>query len=75
MSEPCAAKATHCAPIGDQDGAIAAYRSSIEVRPLHAEAYWSLANLKTFRFEEREVEAMLALLDDDARSPRRDRCN
>ena len=55
--------------IGDQDGAIAAYRSSIEVRPLHAEAYWSLANLKTFRFEEQEVEAMLALLDDDRVPP------
>ena len=55
--------------IGDQEGAIAAYRSSIEARPLYAEAYWSLANLKTFRFEEREVQAMLALLDDDRITP------
>ena len=55
--------------IGDQAGAIAAYRSSIEANPLHAEAWWSLANLKTFRFEEREVEAMLALLDDDRIAP------
>ena len=55
--------------VGDQDGAVAAYRGSIEANPLHAEAYWSLANLKTFRFEEREVEAMLALLDDDRIPP------
>ena len=55
--------------IGDQDGAIAAYRSSIETNSLHAEAYWSLANLKTFRFEEREVQDMLALIDDERVSP------
>ena len=51
--------------VGDREGAIAAYRESIEARPLYAEAYWSLANLKTFRFEEREVQAMLKMLDDD----------
>ena len=51
--------------VGDQDGAIAAYRSSIEANPLYAEAYWSLANLKTFRFDDQEVEDMLALVDDD----------
>ncbi len=55
--------------VGDRDGAIAAYRSSIEARPLYAEAYWSLANLKTFRFEEREVQAMLGMLDDDRVEP------
>lgn len=55
--------------VGDQDGAIAAYRRSIEARPMHAEAYWSLANLKTFRFEECEVEAMLGLLDDERVPP------
>ena len=55
--------------VGDQEGAIAAYRSSIEARPLYAEAYWSLANLKTFRFEEGEVQAMLKMLDDDRVEP------
>ena len=55
--------------IGDQEGAIAAYRCSIEARPLYAEAYWSLANLKTFRFEEHEVQAMLELLDDERVEP------
>ena len=55
--------------VGDQEGAIAAYRASIEARPLYVEAYWSLANLKTFRFEEHEVQALLALLDDDRVAP------
>jgi len=58
-----------CRTIGDQDGAIAAFRSSIRADPLHAEAYWSLANLKTFRFEDQEVDDMLALLDDERIPP------
>lgn len=61
-------KGNVCRTIGDQDGAIAAFRASIEANPLHAEAYWNLANLKTFRFRDAEVDAMLALLD-DARIP------
>jgi tetratricopeptide (TPR) repeat protein len=50
--------------IGDQDGAIAAFRRSIKANPLFAEPYWGLANLKTFRFEDSEVEDMLALVGD-----------
>jgi tetratricopeptide (TPR) repeat protein len=50
--------------IGDQDGAIAAFRKSIKANPLFAEPYWGLANLKTFRFEDSEVEDMLALVGD-----------
>ena len=45
--------------LGAQDRAVAAYRAAIRLRPDFGEAYWSLANLKTFRFEAREVEAML----------------
>ncbi len=41
----------------DRDG-IAAYRRSIELTLLLGEAYWSLANLKTFRFGDEDVEAM-----------------
>jgi len=51
--------------IGDQDGAIAAYRGSIKANPLYTEAYWSLANLKTFRFEDQEVDDMLTLVGDE----------
>ena len=55
--------AHHLKTIGRQDDAVARYRECIESRNGHAEAYWSLANLKTFRFEESEVQAMLTLLE------------
>jgi len=55
--------------IGDQDRAIAAYRSCIEANPLHAEAYWSMANLKTFHFEDQEVDDMLELIGDERVPP------
>ncbi|MDH5622643.1 MAG: tetratricopeptide repeat protein, partial [Gammaproteobacteria bacterium] len=57
--------AHHLKTIGRQDDAIARYRECIATRNGHAEAYWSLANLKTFRFEEAEVRAMEALLEGD----------
>jgi tetratricopeptide (TPR) repeat protein len=56
-------KAHHLKTIGRQDEAIASYRACIESKPDHGEAYWSLANLKTFRFEDKEVDAMERLLD------------
>jgi tetratricopeptide (TPR) repeat protein len=62
-------KGNACRTFGDQDTAIATFRKCIEVNPLHAEAYWSLANMKTFRFEDHEVEDMLALLGDERIPP------
>ena len=44
--------------VGDQEGGIAAYRRAIDLRPNFGETYYSLANLKTFRFTEQDVEAM-----------------
>jgi tetratricopeptide (TPR) repeat protein len=43
---------------GQTERAIAAYRRSIEMDPALGEAWWSLANLKTFRFGEDDVRAM-----------------
>jgi len=65
--------AHHLKTIGRQEDAIARYRECIAHRPDHSESYWSLANLKTFRFEQGEVEAMHRLLEgeklsDEARS-------
>jgi tetratricopeptide (TPR) repeat protein len=57
--------AHHLKTLGRQDEAIARYRESIAVRADHTEAYWSLANLKTFRFDDAEVEAMEAMLADE----------
>jgi tetratricopeptide (TPR) repeat protein len=45
----------------DQDG-VAAYRRSIGLKPDLGESYWSLANLKTFRFGADELGAMRAAL-------------
>jgi tetratricopeptide (TPR) repeat protein len=41
----------------DRDS-VAAYRKSIQLAPQLGEAYWSLANLKTFRFTDEEKMAM-----------------
>jgi tetratricopeptide (TPR) repeat protein len=58
--------------LGRTDEGIAAYRRAIAQRPNYGEVYWSLANLKTFRFTDEEVadiEHRLATepLDEDAR--------
>ena len=49
--------------VGRQEEAVAAYRSAIALRPDLGEAYWSLANLKTFRFAPDDVAAMSAQVD------------
>ena len=47
---------------GQQDAAVAAYRRALALAPGFAEVYWSLANLKTWRFSPAERAAMAALL-------------
>ena len=49
--------------LGKQSEAIAAYHRSIALRPSLGESYWSLANLKTFRFTDDDVAAMRAQLE------------
>ena len=44
--------------LGRHAQGIEAYRTAISHDPALGEAYWSLANLKTFRFEEEEISAM-----------------
>ena len=44
--------------LGKIPQSIAAYRQALAMQPTLGEAYWSLANLKTFRFSEAEVLAM-----------------
>lgn len=45
--------------VGRIDETIAAYRKCIKLRPNTGEAYWSLANLKTYAFSDAEIESML----------------
>lgn len=54
---------------GRQNDCIAAYRRSIELAPELGEVYWSLANLKTFRFTPAEIQAMHAGLERSDLSP------
>ncbi len=49
---------------GRQDDCIAAYRKGIELSPTLGEAWWSLANLKTFRFTDAEIASMRASLEE-----------
>jgi tetratricopeptide (TPR) repeat protein len=44
--------------LGRTQDAIDAYRAAAQVRPGFGEAYWSLANLKTYRFTDQEIARM-----------------
>jgi tetratricopeptide (TPR) repeat protein len=49
----------HCLKtLGRQEEAIAAYRASAQARNDYGDAYWSLANLKTYRFTDDEIARM-----------------
>jgi len=49
---------------GRTDECVAAYRRAILHEPTFGEAYWSLANLKTFRFGDADLAAMRSTVDD-----------
>jgi len=44
--------------VGSVPEAIEAYQAAATLRPDFGDAYWSLANLKTYRFEDGEIERM-----------------
>jgi tetratricopeptide (TPR) repeat protein len=44
--------------LGRQQDAIESYRAAAACRPDYGDAYWSLANLKTYRFSDAEIEHM-----------------
>ncbi len=48
---------------GRQEDSISAYRRAIAMEPTLGEAYWSLANLKTFRFSEADRQAIADALE------------
>src|SRR5687767_1474800 len=49
--------------VGRQSDGVAAYRRALDLAPTLGEAWWSLANLKTVRFSEADVDAMANALD------------
>ncbi len=46
--------------VGRQDAAIESYRTAYKVKPDFGDAFWSLANLKTYRFTDDEIKQMQA---------------
>lgn len=54
--------------IGRREECIAAYRHAVALAPSLGEAWWSLANLKTFRFTDEDLSRMEAALAQDGLS-------
>jgi predicted Zn-dependent protease len=50
--------------VGQLDQSIEAYRKAIALKPDLGEGWWSLANLKTMRFEDADIRAMRSALQD-----------
>jgi hypothetical protein len=46
--------------LGKQQEAIDSYRTAIGIKPGYGDAYWSLANLKTYKFPDADIEQMRA---------------
>jgi tetratricopeptide (TPR) repeat protein len=46
--------------VGQQNEAVSCYHAAAAVKPSFGDAYWSLANLKTYRFSEDEIASMRA---------------
>lgn len=46
--------------LGQSSEAIDSYRAAIAAKPDHGDAHYALANLKTYRFEDAEIDAMRA---------------
>ena len=55
--------------LGSRDAAVASYRQAARCRPGFGDAYWSLANLKTYRFTDEEWSEMKAFHADSSLAP------
>jgi tetratricopeptide (TPR) repeat protein len=55
--------------LGDRAECEAAYGEAIRLDPALGEAYWSLADLKTYRFDDAQRQTMTAALKDEAVPP------
>jgi tetratricopeptide (TPR) repeat protein len=51
---------------GDLDQAVQLYHRALEIKADHGDAYWSLANTKSYRFTDAEIDEMLRLESDAA---------
>jgi tetratricopeptide (TPR) repeat protein len=55
--------------VGKAAEATSCYQQAIEIEPLLGQAYWELADLKTYRFSDEEISSMQRLLDADEVQP------
>jgi tetratricopeptide (TPR) repeat protein len=55
--------------VGRLEESIDAYRFCIRLNPAIGEAYWSLANLKTYRFSQEEIELMRSQVVEEGGDP------
>jgi hypothetical protein len=55
--------------VGRPDDAVSAYRKAIQLQPTFGEAWWSLANLKTFNFDTADIAEMRRQLDGELTAP------
>jgi tetratricopeptide (TPR) repeat protein len=59
--------------LGEQAQSVAAYRRALAIAPGLGEVWWSLANLKTLRFDDADIAAMEVALAGDAALSHEDR--
>jgi tetratricopeptide (TPR) repeat protein len=62
-AENCTSYGRALKALGRTDDAISAYRQSLALNPQYGMAWWSLAELKTFRFEAADIETMKTVLN------------
>lgn len=49
--------------VGKHEEAVESYREAYRVKPDHGDAYFGLANLKTYKFTDAEIDQMLGLIE------------
>lgn len=54
--------------IGERENAVAAFQRCILLKPAHGDSYWSLANTKSYRFDDEEIASMKKIEESDALS-------
>jgi tetratricopeptide (TPR) repeat protein len=54
--------------IGERENAVAAFQRCISLQPAHGDSYWSLANTKSYRFDDDEIASMQKIEESDALS-------
>jgi len=55
--------------VGRHEEAVRAYQTACKARPDFGDAWWSLANMKTYRFDDSELSTMQRLIQDGVLTP------